>query len=98
MVFREKTTFPEEALHLLEQFAGKVNSPNELRFLPEPKTKPNYYAVEMNNKDIWMLNMDSGQAMEISKGNLLKWSNDGNIHLGKTKSDEPFYFIGLDTK
>lgn len=93
-VFRERRTLPEEALQLLEQHAGIIKFPDDLRFLLAPGANPKVYAVEGNNFNTWLIDTASRQVVNLGGGRLLRWTDEGNLLISVSRADEPFYYIG----
>jgi hypothetical protein len=96
-VIREQEELPEKARDLLVQYAGEVDFLSLLRILPESAANPSrYYAVELENGESWLLDVDRNQATRLGKGKLLKWTREGEVLMWKPNIEEPFYYIGLD--
>jgi hypothetical protein len=96
-VIREQEELPEKALDLLTQNAGEVDFPGLLRILPESAENPSrYYAVELEDRESWLLDVDMNQATRLGRGKLLKWTREGDLLMWKPNIEEPFYYIGLD--
>jgi hypothetical protein len=96
-VIREQEELPEKARDLLVQYAGEVDFLSLLRILPESAANPSrYYAVELENGESWLLDVDMNQATRLGKGKLLKWTREGEVLMWKPNIEEPFYYIGLD--
>lgn len=94
--FRERAALPEEALQLLEQQAGTLRFPNELRFLPAPGGNPHMYAVEGNYLNTWLIDTRAKQTLDLGNGRPLLWTNEGHLLISSPRPDEPFYYIGSD--
>jgi hypothetical protein len=98
VVAHENMALSQDALQLLELYAGTIQYPNTLCILPEPGDNPHRYAVEISSSrynNLWLLDTAAKQATKLETGHLLKWTNDGNLLMGVTKPENPFYLLEL---
>ncbi|MDQ0062662.1 hypothetical protein [Paenibacillus harenae] len=98
---REQEVLPEHAQTLLEQWARKPEWSVFPRVLPVARTESasaNHYAIQVDDGQSWLLDMEKQHATILADAIPLKWTYEGNLLLWKPNARLSHYYIGLDYK
>ncbi|MEC0179798.1 hypothetical protein P4H83_33535, partial [Paenibacillus favisporus] len=53
------------------------------------------YAVQLANRDVWIVDILKGKALKAGVGYPLRWTRDNRLWLAANRSELPVYYSGM---
>lgn len=86
---------PAAARRILAQHARVAKETDITSFTAASGNPSGLYAVQLANRDVWIVDILKGKALKAGVGYPLRWTKDNRLWLAANRSELPVYYSGM---